>query len=200
MLLVQMCAEPDPEVGITRASRLWWIFLARGVAGLLLGVSVLLGSGRTSKLADFIALYWLVGAVLTIRWVFANRGQPGSRLALAAAVAGIFTAALVLVRHIMEGSISPRFAVVVLGIAALLTGLLRLFGAFHDEDASMGSRRRWKRFALGSLEVVLGALLVVAHDLTRPLIVIIGAWGIIGGTVLLLDALQLRAVGRSPRR
>lgn len=55
------------------ANRLWWIFLLRGIAGLLLGVSVLIGAEHRKGLATFIAVYWLVGAVLTIRWVLANR-------------------------------------------------------------------------------------------------------------------------------
>ena len=176
---------------IERASRLWWLFLLRGVAGLLLGISVMIGSENTDMLASFIAVYWLVGALLTIGWVLANRWRPGSRLGLAAAITGIAAACLVLVRTVLEDVVPVRFTLVALGVAAGFTGVLRLFGAFHDDESAV-VRRRWKRVALGSLEVVLGLLLVFQEDSTRLLIVVVGVWGVVGGTILLLDSLKLR--------
>jgi uncharacterized membrane protein HdeD (DUF308 family) len=181
---------------IDRASRLWWVFLLRGIAGLLLGISVVLGSENTEKLASFIAAYWLIGALLTIRWVLANRWRPGSRLGLAAALTGIVAASFVLVRTLLERTVSVRFTLVTLGVAAALTGVLRLFGAIHDDDESVSVRWRWKRVTLGSLEVALGVLLVFLEDFTPLLIVVVGVWGVVGGAVLLLDALKLRQLGR----
>ena len=69
--------------------------------------------------------------------------------------------------------------------------MLRLFGAFHDDESAV-VRRRWKPVALGSLEVVLGLPLVFQEDSTRLLIVVVGVWGVVGGTILLLDSLKLR--------
>jgi uncharacterized membrane protein HdeD (DUF308 family) len=181
---------------IDRASRLWWVFLLRGIAGLLLGISVVLGSENTEKLASFIAAYWLIGALLTIRWVLANRWRQGSRLGLAAALTGIVAASFVLVRTLFERTVSVRFTLVTLGVAAALTGVLRLFGAIHDDDESVSVRWRWKRVILGSLEVALGVLLVFLEDFTPLLIVVVGVWGVVGGAVLLLDALKLRQLGR----
>ena len=42
------------------------------------------------------------------------------------------------------------------------------------------------------LEVVLGMLLVFQEDSTRLLIVVVGVWGVVGGTILLFDSLKLR--------
>ena len=173
------------------------MFLVRGLAGLLLGISVVLRSENTEKLATFIAAYWLVGALLTIRWVLANRWRPGSRLGLAAALTGIVAASLVLVRTVFEEVVPVRFTLVTLGVAAALTGVLRLFGAFHDDDESVVVRWRWKRITLGSLEVALGVLLVFLEDFTPLLIVVVGLWGVVGGAVLLLDSLKLRQLARA---
>lgn len=188
----------DRDATIRRASRLWWVFLLRGVAGLLLGISVLLGSEHTETLASFIAMYWLVGALLTIRWVLANRWRPGSRLGMAAAVTGILAASLVLARNVLDDAVPIRFTLATLGAAALLTGVLRLFGAFHDDDESVIARRRAKRLVLGTLEVVLGMLLLFAEDHSRLLVVVAGIWGLVGGTILMLDAFSLRRLSRTP--
>lgn len=187
----------DRARSIERATRLWWVFLLRGIAGLLLGISVVLGSENTEMLASFIAAYWLVGALLTIRWVLANRWRPGSRLGLAAALTGVVAASFVLVRTVFEDVGPARFTLVTLGVAAALTGVLRLFGAFHDDDESVVVRWRWKRILLGSLEVALGVLLMFLQDFTPLLIVVVGVWGVAGGAVLLLDALKLRELARS---
>jgi uncharacterized membrane protein HdeD (DUF308 family) len=68
----------DRAGATAHATKLWRVFLLRGVAGLLLGISVILGSENTEKLASFIAAYWLIGALLTIRWVLAHRGGPAA--------------------------------------------------------------------------------------------------------------------------
>ena len=116
---------------IDRASALWWVFLLRGVAGILLAISVLAGGEHPARLATFIAAYWLIGAALTVRWALGNRWLPGSRLAFVAGFAGLIAATLVLVRKVLEGTIPQGFAIRMLGVAAILTGVLRLAGAFH---------------------------------------------------------------------
>jgi hypothetical protein len=106
------------------ANRLWWIFLLRGIAGLLLGVSVLIGAEHRKGLATFIAVYWLVGAVLTIRWVLANRWRPGSRLALAAAIAGTIAAGLVLTVDVLGRAVPERFTFLSFSLEIELEGVV----------------------------------------------------------------------------
>jgi uncharacterized membrane protein HdeD (DUF308 family) len=48
-------------------ARLWWIGVLRGVIALALGLSVLLASGSSERLATFLAIYWLAGGVVTLR-------------------------------------------------------------------------------------------------------------------------------------
>jgi uncharacterized membrane protein HdeD (DUF308 family) len=98
---------------------------------------------------------------------------------------------------VFENPVSVRFTLVTLGVAAALTGVLRLLGAFHDDDESVVVRWRWKRILLGSLEVALGVLLVFLEDFTPLLIVVVGFWGVVGGTVLVLDALKLQELARA---
>ncbi len=186
----------DRDTTIRRASRFWWVFLLRGLVGLLLGVSVLVGGEHAETLWSFIAAYWLAGALLTIRWVLANRWRPGSRLAIAAALTGVLAACLVLASTVFDDAVPVTFTLGVLGVTALLTGGLRLFGAFHDDDESVVGRHRAKRIVLGTLEVVLGVVLLSSEERTSALVLAAAGWGLVGGTVLLLDAIALRRLAK----
>jgi hypothetical protein len=50
--------------------------------------------------------------------------------------------------------------------------------------------------ALGILELALGMALLLARNATRPVAIVAGLWGIVGGTIMLVDALALRRMGR----
>ena len=170
---------------------LWWIFLARAGVAIALGLSVLLAGQTRPALVNFIAVYWLIGALLTVRWVLANRWQPGSRLALGAAVVGASAGIAVLARGLGRGLIDEDVLVDLLGVSAILTGAIRLFGGFHDDQVGQGRPRLSHRIPLGVLEVVLGVGIIVAGPESAWFLPLIGIWALAGGTLLFLDALAL---------
>ena len=176
-------------------ARLWWIMLARAAIALLLGLVVLLSEKTRPALANFIGVYWLVGSLLTLRWVFRHRRQPGNRLVWAAAVIGVAAGVLVLLRFALEDMLSTNLVLTLVGLTAILTGLLRLSGTFRDHVID-GRPRLPHRVALGILELMLGVLLVLARSATRPVAIAAGLWAIVGGTIMLVDALALRRMGR----
>jgi uncharacterized membrane protein HdeD (DUF308 family) len=176
--------------------RMWWIVLVRAVVALVLGVAVLLSEKTRPALGNFIAVYWLLGSILTLRWFLEHRPRPGSRLALTAALVGIVAGVLVLLRFLLRDAVSADAVLALLGVAAVLTGVLRLSGAFHDDQVAADRPRLPHRVALGVLELAMGAVLLLAHDLTRPVAIVAGLWGLAGGTILLLDALALRRMHR----
>jgi hypothetical protein len=87
---------------------------------------------------------------------------------------------------------------------ALAGGHVDAFAALGgpDRDASAGAfeveRRtgRWWTFgglALGSVEIVLGAIVLYAGQGNLRLVTAaVGAWGLIGGTLLLLEGFKIR--------
>jgi uncharacterized membrane protein HdeD (DUF308 family) len=176
-------------------ARLWWILAARAVVAFLLGVLVLLSQKTRPVLGNFIGVYWLVGSLLTLRWVQRHRRQPGNRLVWAAAILGVVAGLLVLLRFALEDVLSTSLVLTLLGLTAILTGLLRLSGTFRDHVID-GRPRLPHRVALGILELGLGVLLVLAHRATRPVAIAAGLWAIVGGTIMLVDALALRRMGR----
>lgn len=168
-----------------------WVTLLRALAALALGILVLVGAQTRPALANFIATYWLLGSVLTLRWVLANRGRPGSRAAFVAALVGIAAGVLVLLRFVLRDVISTDAVLGLLGVAAILTGILRLSGAFHDDPVGEHPRLRY-RVVLAILAITLGAVLILAPGLTRPATIVVGLWGLVTGTILFQEALTMQ--------
>lgn len=172
----------------------WWITGLRALAAGTLGVMVLLRDLGRPALANFIAIYWLVGSLLTLRPVLA--GRSGSRRHAAAAVLGMVAALLVLARLPLQRVVPGSTLLVVLGVAAILTGILRLGGGLADDQTTAERVRPWRRLSLGALEVLLGFVLLGSHDVSRTVTVVVGVWGIVGGATLVLDALAIRRAAR----
>jgi uncharacterized membrane protein HdeD (DUF308 family) len=90
----------------------------------------------------------------------------------------------------------------VLGLIILLTGLMHIFGGFRvgSEEAKAGNPRRkrsWTSLILGMFGVVLGLVLVVAPLERGPVLHFVAStwvstWVLLGGAILIGDALRLR--------
>jgi uncharacterized membrane protein HdeD (DUF308 family) len=177
-------------------ARLWWLVFARGVVALALGLSVLLSSARRPGLANFIGIYWLVGAALTLRWALSTRWRPGSRLALVAGLAGAVAAISTLLRSALSGWISPAVFVNVLAASILIVGIMRVAGVMRDDQLGGDHPRLRHRLLIGTLDVGLGVLLLVSPPDSRAVSLGAAVWALVGGTVLVLDARALRQLGR----
>ena len=90
--------------------------------------------------------------------------------------------------------------VALLGISAVLTGLLRILGGFATEER-LGRRWTLGGIVLGTLEVALGALLLLTREVHPGLLVpIAAAWGVVSGILLLAQGLRLRRLARTWRQ
>jgi uncharacterized membrane protein HdeD (DUF308 family) len=181
-------AAPDRRPG----HPMWWLVLVRGSVALLLGASVLVSGKTRPALGNFIAVYWLIGSLLTFRWLAAHRQHERSRVVLAAAIVGTLAALVALLRFPLERVVSQELVIRLLGVVAILTGLLRLGGGLRDDELSLDRPRLPHRVGLGGLELALGAALLLTREVTRRAAIAAGLWGLVGGTILLLDALALR--------
>ena len=178
----------DPRI---RQSRFWWVSVIRGSFSLLLGIAVSITQDR-AMLANFIGVYWLLSGLLTLRWAMTVRWVRGSRIGLAAGSLSVIAAILVLLRTQLQDMIAPDTLINVLGAAALLTGSLRLLGAFEIERQT-GRRWTFGGIALGCVEVVLGLVLIVTSGSNdRALAIVFAAWGLVGGCLLLIEGFRLR--------
>ena len=179
-----------------RLGRFWWIPVVRGVFSLLLGTAVLVTQGNRAMLANFIGVYWLLSGFLTLRLALTVRWLRGSRIGLAAGSVSVTAAVLVLLRQQLQHLISANTLINVLGVAAILTGSLRLLGAFEIERRT-GRRWTFGGLALGSVEVVLGLVLFFAREGNeRALTFVFAAWGLVGGSLLMIEGFRLRRLAR----
>ena len=86
-----------------------------------------------------------------------------------------------LLRDRLSGRVDADLLIGLLGIAAVLTGVLRVLGGFAAEE------RLGRRWTLGgscsALEIALGALLLLTSELDPGLLVpVVAAWGAVSGS------------------
>jgi len=178
----------------------YWVFLARGCFALALGIALLATGAGLTMLGNFMAVYWIVGAVLTLRWAVGHREVAGHRLGAIAGLIGIVAGSLVLLRELVKELVGQGYLLDLLGLSAIATGLLRLSGAFRDDQLASGSPRVRYRFVVGTLDVGLGvALVLVSEDTLSTVRLALAAWGLLTGTFLVLDAIRLRRFDRARR-
>jgi uncharacterized membrane protein HdeD (DUF308 family) len=203
-----MSTHPDPAEQRAQAplgagrrlpaiARYWWLTALRGLVALALALAITVAGRTTGRLITFLALFWMTGGLITLRFALAIRPRPGFRLGLAAAIAAVVGAVLVLLRDRISGVVDPDVFVGLLGISAVLTGLLRILGGFAAEERA---GRRWTLggIALGTLELALGALLLLTREVDPDLLVPMGAaWAAVSGILLLAQGLRLRRFART---
>jgi uncharacterized membrane protein HdeD (DUF308 family) len=163
-----------------------WITAVRGVMAIVLGLALALHHDRApAALVNFMGVYWMLNGIVTFQWGRAAEG-PGRQLPLLAGAIGTVTGAVVLVANV-----GTTFLLAILGAVVALTGIAHLLGGFELADRS---GRRWRPgVPLGILEIGLGATLILTADRHDSLATwLASAWALLGGAVLLSDALLMR--------
>ena len=206
-----MSTQPDPPertaqrtaaagTRLPAIARYWWLTALRGIVALTLALAVAVAGRSSARLVTFLALFWMTGGLITLRFALAIRPRPGFRLGLAAAIAAVVGAALVLLGERLSGVVDSEVFVGLLGISAVLTGVLRILGGFAAEER-LGRRWTLGGIVLGTLELGLGALLLLTCEVDPDLLVPIGAaWGAVSGVLLLAQGLRLRRVAHTWRQ
>ena len=128
-------ANPDHSPSL---ARLWWLSAVRGLVALTLALAVIVAGRGTARLLTFLGLYWMVGGLITLRFALAIRPRRGTRLAVVAGMAAVVGAVIVLLRDLLDGLVDEDLLVGLLGVSAVLTGLLRVLGGFAAEGSSAG--------------------------------------------------------------
>jgi uncharacterized membrane protein HdeD (DUF308 family) len=206
-----MSTQPDPPertaqrtsaagTRLPAIARYWWLTALRGLVALTLALAVTVAGRSSARLVTFLALFWMTGGLITLRFALAIRPRPGFRLGLAAAIAAVVGAALVLLGERLSGVVDPEVFVGLLGISAVLTGVLRVLGGFAAEER-VGRRWTLGGIVLGTLEVAVGALLLLTSGVNPGLLgPIVAAWGAVSGILLLAQGLGLRRFARTWRQ
>jgi uncharacterized membrane protein HdeD (DUF308 family) len=168
-------------------SSIWWVFLLQGVAGILLGLMLITDPGATLVVVvTFLGFYWLFTGIMALVRVFVDRSVPWI-WSLLVGIIGI-CAGLVVLRHPLFAALTvPAVIVIVLGVEALVMGVLDVIGGFSG--GGIGS------FFLGVINLVIGLLLLaspVSAALAVPLV--FGVLLLIQGVALIILAFRIRTM------
>ena len=179
------------QEAVGAAVRYWWISVLRGGLALLLGIGALISGASDQLLVNYIALYWLLGGLLTIRWALGVRWRAGSRLGLAAGLLATAMGLVLMARHRLEDIVSPEALIGAVAVTTVATGCLRIVGAFEVEERT-GHRWTIGGMILGSVEVVLGVILFLVRNTQGSTVrLTIGIWGLVAGSLLLAQGFRM---------
>lgn len=177
----------------------WSVLLLRALLALGLGIVTLVTNEIRPGIANVIGIYWFLGALLTLRWARAHRGEPGEFPAYGASVAGFSAAVLVLSRGLINGVLEEKLMLALFGTFSILVGILRASGIFRESVTQAVRRSRPEAIVLGLLEVALGMVLIFSTELRAVVVPIVGIWGLVGGSIMLADAIRAwRVLHRPP--
>jgi uncharacterized membrane protein HdeD (DUF308 family) len=195
-----MPGEPRLEAPhLPALARYWWLTAVRGLVALTLALAVVVAGRGTARLVAFLGLYWMAGGLLTLRFALAVRPRRGARLGLVAGMAAVVGALLVLLRDRLAGLVRPSLLVELLGVSAVLMGVLRVVGGFAAERR-LGRRWTIGGVVLGTVEAVLGGLLLLSTEVDPDVLgPVAAAWGVASGTLLMVEGLRLRRLARTFR-
>ena len=167
-------------------SKVWWVFLLQGIAGIALGLLLVTEPGATTiAIVTFLGIYWLIMGIFALVRVFVDHSVPWV-WSLLVAIVGIL-AGLSVIKHPLLAAIGvPTAIVVIVAIQGLLMGGLEIFSVFWG--GGIGS------FILGAIYVVISLLLLakpIAAAIAVPLVV--GVLLLVQGAALIALALRARA-------
>jgi uncharacterized membrane protein HdeD (DUF308 family) len=183
----------------------FWITLIRGMLAITLGVALVFQPDKARPmLVSFMGMFWLVSGIVSLRW--GVNGERARGLSLLAGAAGVLAGLGMLSRRFTMGIVGEDVLVSVVGLIILLTGLMHIVGGFRTGavETHLLSRNRqwsWTAFLLGLFEIVLGVMLVL-EPLGRGPVVYFAAsvWALVGGTILLGDAVRLRRLRQTAQQ
>ncbi len=177
----------DPADEVREVTRLWWLLLLGGAASLVIGVLLLVWSGRTLEVvAILVGIELLLVGALQVGLAV---GQPqGSRTGplLVGVLAGI--AGLVVIRHPAGSVLVVALAI---GICLVVSGVVGLVAAF---DARAG--RGWLLLGAG-VNLAVGVVIVAWPKFgVTSLAVLLGIYLIVRGLLEGVSAFALRAANK----
>jgi uncharacterized membrane protein HdeD (DUF308 family) len=158
----------------------WWLGVIEGVVLIGLGLLALSAPGTTTAvLVQVLGLYWLIGGILGLVSLIANRS--GWVLRLIASVLGIIAGVAIVQHPLWSTVLLPATLVVFVGAVGAVKGFLDLIHGISD--------RSWSTSLLGLAGIVLG-LILLANPLLGAAVLpfIIGAVALVGGIAALFMA------------
>jgi uncharacterized membrane protein HdeD (DUF308 family) len=175
--------------------RPWWITLILGIAALIIGAILLWGAPQQKAdtymlLVSLIGIYWLIYGIMELVGMFIDHTAWAWKLFIG--IISIAAGGYVLAYPVAAAIALPRVFVLVLGIWALMDGIILLIMAFRGGG--------WAAGILGALAIILGLILIGDYGKLGSGIAMLWAaafWGVIGGIVMIVQAFRQRSAAKA---
>jgi uncharacterized membrane protein HdeD (DUF308 family) len=174
-------------------ARRWWMFLIRGVAGILFGLLTLKSPGASLQaLVLLFGFYALVEGVFTLAVTAIGPRLPRWGWLVFQGLMGIAAGSTTLIWPGV-GAIALLW---VIAAWALVTGVAAVATAIRIRRAVRGE---WVLALIGVLSMAFGVLLMLFPGPgALALVLWIGAWALVSGTFMVAFALRMRAWAGHP--
>jgi len=170
--------------------RPWWMSLIIGIASVAVGCIMLFGSMNNKVetymlVISLLGLWWVIKGVLDIVSMFVDHTAWAWKLFIG--IIGILAGAWILMYPVIAGLTLPKVFVLVLGIWALIDGVILLVMAFKGGG--------WAAGILGILGIVFGLLLIANYSVVGmglSFVWVASIFLLIGGIIQIVGAFQQR--------
>ena len=171
--------------------RPWWLALIGGVFAFVVGAILLWSPAKTKidtwmLLISLLGLYWLVTGILELVSMFTDHTAWGWKLFMG--LISIIAGSYILMYPVASAVALPRIFVLILGIWALMQGIVMLIMAFKGAG--------WAAGILGALGIVFGIALIGNYSM--PGMGLAMVWtaavaGVFGGILLIVQSFRMRS-------
>jgi uncharacterized membrane protein HdeD (DUF308 family) len=170
--------------------RPWWVMLIMGILAFAVG-AILLWAPAKAKVETYqlliavLGIYWLISGIVDIISMFVDHTAWGWKLFMG--IVSIIAGGYILMYPVAAGVALPRIFVLVLGLWALMEGIILLFMAFRGGG--------WGAGILGVVSIIFGIILMGEYGKIGSGAAMIWAaaiWGLIGGVILIFQAFRQR--------
>lgn len=162
----------------------WWLVLLQGIFAVILGLLLLVSPGMTTLvLIQFIGIYWLISGVFNLVGIFLDHTDWGWKLF--AGILGVIAGLLVIQHPLWSTVLIPATLIIILGITALVFGIVSLIAVFRGGG--------WSAGILGVLGILIGLALLSAPLIsTAALPMVVGALALVGGLAAIVQAFRMK--------
>jgi uncharacterized membrane protein HdeD (DUF308 family) len=168
----------------------WWMLLIKGILALVVGAILLWAPAKTKVdtymfLITILGIWWLVSGIVDIISIFTDHTAWGWKLFMG--LVSIIAGGAILMYPIAAAVALPKIFVLVMGLWALIEGIVLLIMAFKGGG--------WGAGIVGALSIILGLILVGNYTVPGVGLAMIWAaaiWGVIGGIVMIFQAFRQR--------
>jgi len=186
---MSVAAAPTAQAATMR-QRPWWLTLILGISLAVIGAIMLFAPLMNRVQAylfvvSLLGIYWLIWGIMELVYMFIDHTAWGWKLFMG--LVSIAAGGSILMYPIAAAVALPQIFVLVLGIWALMEGIMLLFLAFRGGG--------WGAGILAVISIVLGFILIGAYGTFGTGLAMIWAgaiWALIGGVVMIVRAFQAR--------